>query len=196
MQIIRGVITQLDPKAVKAKAELPDMDGMETDWLPVPQFFTVGAKSFHLPRKDEQCYVFFLDAEGIDGFIVLSRYSQKATPPDGVAEKDFYLSLEDGTKLHLTEGFLKIETPGDIQAKAGGNAKIEAGGAATVKASEATIETSGKTTIKANEIALDAPLVKISGKLEVAVDAEIGGKQFLVHKHTCAAAGSPSTPPI
>jgi len=191
MRGFRGFITALDPKTVKAKAKLTAHDDMETDWLPVPQIFTTGARAFYLPRIGQQAYVFFLDDEGLqDGFILCARYSEKHQPPDGVGEKDFYLSLEDGTRIHLAPKKITIETPGDITAKASGKIEAKADGDITAK-SGAAIEAEAKTsitakaptvtvqatisaTIKAPAITLDAPAVSITGSLAVGSGISVG----------------------
>jgi phage baseplate assembly protein V len=203
MRGFRGFITDVDTAKVKAKAKLTANDDMETDWLPVPQIFTAGARAFYLPRIGQQAYIFFLDDEGLqDGFILCARYSEKHTPPDGLAKEDFYLSLEDGTLIRLALGKVTVETPGDIAAKAGGNIEAKADGDITAKAQNitakatmaieadagTTIEAKALTitaqataaaTIKAPAITLDSAAVTITGNLIVdggiAVGAVGGG---------------------
>jgi phage baseplate assembly protein V len=193
MRGYRGLITKVDPKTVKVKAVLPDMEGIETDWLPVPQLFTTGALAFHLPRVGQQAFIFYLDDENIDGFILGGRYSEKHPPPEDLKPNDLYMEFEDGTKIHVFVGSrVQIETPGDIQAIAGGNVTIQAdchiqatadgnltatiGGTATIEAdgaitaktkSSLTAEATGNATLKAPQITLDASAVSITGTLKV-----------------------------
>jgi len=210
MEIARGLITELDAPKAKAKAILPDMDDMETDWLPVLQTFTKGAASYAMPRVGQQVYVVFLDDQALEGLIIGGRYSEKSPPPESVALPDCYWSLEDGTKIHLKPDEIIIETPGNLTAKAdgdanvavGANATITVGGAADLTAGGAvTVESGSIAKIKASEITLDASTVKITGALEVAntakitADATIGGKSFLAHVHTSAQPGTPTSPP-
>jgi phage baseplate assembly protein gpV len=145
----RGLITAVDAKEVKAKAVLPDLDGLETDWLPVPQIWTHGAQAFALPRKGQQAFVFFLDDAHLDGFIMAGRYSAKDRPPDCEAP-DLLFLLEDGTKILAKPGLVAIETPGDITAKAGGDAKIRATGSVEAKAGgDAKVQADGSIEAKA-----------------------------------------------
>jgi len=184
MRGFRGFITAVDPEKVKAKAKVTANDDMETDWLPVPQIFTTGARAFYLPRIGQQAYIFFLDDEGLqDGFILCARYSDKHKPPDGLAKEDFYLSLEDGTLIRLALGKITIETPGDIVAKSGGDIEAKADG--NIKAEAAlsieakagttlTAEAKLTATIKATAITLDAPAVSITGSLAVGGGISVG----------------------
>ena len=193
-----GIISDTDAAKAKAKAKLPDRGGIETDWLPVLQLFTLGAMSYAMPRLGQQAYVVLFGETAADGFIFGSRYSSPEPPPRAAAEPDWYLALEDGTKIHLIkDGGISVETPGTATIKAGGDIAAEAGGSAKIKAAGALdAEAGGNATIKAAEIKLDAPLVKITGALEVAQDATIGGKAYLPHRHASAAPGSPTSTPL
>jgi phage baseplate assembly protein V len=193
---VRGTITQLDPAEVKAKAKLPDMGGIETDWLPVMQTLTKAANSYTMPRIGQQVYIIFMDEHATEGVIIGGRYSKKSPPPNGVAQDDCYLSLEDGTKIHIKPGEIHIETPGDITLKAAGDLTADVGGSAAIKTGGAvTVEAGGNATIKASQITLDAPLVKVTGNIETQ-DVISSGKSFLTHKHTSSQPGTPTTPPI
>jgi len=202
MHIYRGLITEVDKNTVKAKAKLPDLDDIETDWLPVPQIWTHQAKAFHLPRIGQQTYIFFLDDEHLDGFILGGRYSDKDKPPapPEITPDDLYFCLEDGTKLRLSKNLIDLYTPGHIKATAEGNITAEAAGNINATAG-------GSATLKAGTITLDATTVTITGALTVqstidatdiitAPDATLAGKIFSAHKHTSAPSGSPTTPPI
>ena len=209
MEIARGLITKIDPKNAKAKAKLPDMEALETDWLPVLQTFTKGAASYAMPRIGQQVYVVFLDEHAKEGLIIGGRYSQKNKPPEALTKDDLYWSLEDGTKIRLTPNQIIIETPGNLTAKASGDANITIGGSVTAKiggdanitvGGSITAESGGATKLKAPQITLDAPTVQITGKLQVTgtvqtMDAISSGKSFLTHVHTSALPGIPTSPP-
>jgi phage baseplate assembly protein V len=189
MQGYRGLVKELKPGECKAKAILPDLDNLETDWLPVPQTFTHGARSWAMPRIGQQVYIFFLDDEHLDGLIFAGRYSQKDKAPEMDAP-DLLWELEDGTRIHAAPGLIEIETPGDVKVKADGDIEAEADGAikakaqsieaeatttATIKALTITAEATANATIKAVAITLDAPAVTCTGSLTVAGGIMAGG---------------------
>jgi len=127
MEGYRGLITAVDAAQAKARAQLPDMDQIETDWLPVAQTWTHAARSFALPRIGQQAFVFFLDQDLQDGLILAGRYSDKDKAPPDLAPEDLYFRLEDGTRIQIAKGngplgaVIEIETPGAVIVKASKN---------------------------------------------------------------------------
>ena len=205
MQLHRGIIIELKPDEAKARAILPAMDGMETDWLPVAQHWTHRGATYQMPRMDQQVYVIYAADHAADGLILASLYSQKhpvPTPKEGLEADSYFISTADGTKLHIKPGYVYISTPGDIEAEAKGTITASAAGAIhaetksslTAKAaSSATVEAGSQATIKAPQITLDAPQVTITGALKVANDAVISGKSFLGHRHGGVMSGTSTT---
>lgn len=175
----RGLVHQVQGYRVRVK--FPDLDGLITDWLPVAQLVTLGARSFLMPRQGAQVVV-LLDEHGEDGVVLPGIYSQ-ADPPPGCDAAAFYLEQEDGTKLILEAGKITLDTPGDLVAKAGGQA--------TVEAPQITLK--GSVKIEGSLEVSDA--VDLKSGLKVANDATISGKSFLTHTHTSSSPGSPTTPP-
>jgi phage baseplate assembly protein V len=132
MKGYRGSITDTDPKEAKARATLPDLGGIETDWLPVPQILTHGASAFQLPRVGQQAYVFFLDDEHADGLILSGRYSDKDRPPADLRPEDLYFGFEDGTAVRFApaaepqESLIATKTLGALRITTGKDLEITA----------------------------------------------------------------------
>jgi phage baseplate assembly protein V len=174
MKGYRGLITATDPKEVKAKIALHDLDGIETGWLPVPQMWTHGAGAFHLPRVGQQAYAFFLDEEHIDGLILSGRYSDKDRPAADLSADDLYLGFEDGTAVHFApspdpqESLIATRTPGALTITAGKN--IEIASAANISAAA-----KGSIALVAEEQSIAAKAkheVRLESGLEVTIKAE------------------------
>jgi phage baseplate assembly protein V len=133
----RGLIAETRAKDCKAKVRLPDLnsgkgtEGLLTDWLPVCQIWTHGARAFHMPRPGQQCYVFFLDDDHADGVVMGGRYSDVDTPDGEIGPDDLYYCLEDGGRIRLAPGFVDIYTPGSegneaaVTVQAGGNICVD-----------------------------------------------------------------------
>lgn len=173
----RGLVTEVDAATARVRVQLPDADGVVTDWLPVVAPVALGARFYGLPRVGSQVVV-LLDEHLEDGVVVGAIYS-KADPAPISAPRTLYLELEDGTKITLDPeaSLVRVETPGQLQAQAGGNVTVQAGGNATVNADgDATVQAGGKATVQAaSEIDLTAPVVKVSGILQVAGAIQANG---------------------
>ena len=180
----RGIVKQVDAAAFKARVQLPDEDGILTDWLPVLAVCALGARLRALPRLESQVVV-LLDEHGEDGAVLGGVYSQADPAPAGGALL-VDLEMEDGTRITLDPdaSLVAVDTPGTLTAKAGQAATLEAP-AITLK---------GPVTIEGTlAVTENATLQKA---LTVSNDATIGGKAFLQHKHTSAPSGSPTSVPV
>jgi phage baseplate assembly protein gpV len=319
-EIYLGLVVGVDPAAVKAKVKVPDLlddkkNPLVSDWLPVPQFWTHGARSFALPRSGQQVYVAFFDRFHNDGFVLGGRYSDKGPPRPALDAEELFIGLGDEDRTHVsmapargsrgdeieigTAGSVKIHgdrrlqiasslvfnvfgedvtitawkkhrlTAHDLAAKVANNAeadcgaitikakqgaKILAGGSVTIKAKNGIeLQAEGPITVKAPEVSVEAdsvavkakaiavdatasltvtsPAVTINGALTVtgalaaasvaaggasmsasgAVTAasvasagpvtaadfvSAAGKTLLLHAHTSAAPGAPTSPPV
>jgi len=97
--IRRGVVVAVDEKTARVRVQMPDLDGLVSNWLPVVQPKTQKDKAYWLPDVGEYVIVAF-DEEGerSDGYVLGAIYNQKDTPP--VASKDkFFVRFEDGTEI-------------------------------------------------------------------------------------------------
>jgi phage baseplate assembly protein V len=180
----RGLVEGVWVAEGKVKVRLPDEDNMLTDWLPVGQSLTLGARSCRLPRKGMQVVV-LLDEHGEDGVVLCGIYSQ-ADPPPGTGELAIYLETEDGTKLSVDPDTqtVTVDTPGHLVAVAGQDARVEA----------AQITLKGAVTVEGTLAVTEATTLQKT--LAVSQDATIGGKSFLNHQHTAQGSTAPTTKPI
>jgi phage baseplate assembly protein V len=97
--IRRGIVVAVDEKTARVRVQMPDLDGLVSNWLPVVQPKTQKDKAYWLPDIGEYVIVAF-DEEGehSDGYVLGAIYNNKDTPP--VASKDkFFVRFEDGTEI-------------------------------------------------------------------------------------------------
>jgi phage baseplate assembly protein gpV len=126
------VVTRARAKDCKVRVNIPDLK-VETDWLPVLQLWTHGARAFHLPREGQQGCAVFLDDDFKDGFFLGGRYGDKDPPPGAeIGPDDLYFCLEDGGHIRLAPGLIDMYTPGAagedraaVQVLVGGSVWVE-----------------------------------------------------------------------
>jgi len=97
--IRRGIVVAVDEKTARVRVQMPDLDGLVSNWLPVVQPKTQKDKAYWLPDIGEYVIVAF-DEEGehSDGYVLGAIYNNKDAPP--VANKDkFFVRFEDGTEI-------------------------------------------------------------------------------------------------
>jgi len=160
----RGIVTEVDGEAVKVRVQLVE-DGIVTDWLPVGQALTLGAREYQMPRKDAQVVV-LLDEHAEDGVVLCGVYS-KADPAPVTDPMVWHKEFEDGTALSydpsakkLTAtmaGSVEVTAQGDVSVSTQGNASVEAQGGATVQAG-------GQALVKGATIKLEGP-TEVDGDL-------------------------------
>jgi len=97
--IRRGIVVAVDEKTARVRVQMPDLDGLVSNWLPVVHPKTQRDKAYWLPDIGEYVVVAF-DEEGehSDGYVLGAIYNNKDTPP--VASRDkFFVRFEDGTEI-------------------------------------------------------------------------------------------------
>jgi phage baseplate assembly protein V len=97
--IRRGIVVAVDEKTARVRVQMPDLDNMVSNWLPVVHHKTQRDKAYWLPDIGEYVVVAF-DEEGehSDGYVLGAIYNDKDAPP--VADKDiFFVRFEDGTEI-------------------------------------------------------------------------------------------------
>ena len=150
----RGLVE--DIKGHKVRVRIPDLDNFLTDWLPVAQALTMGARLWLMPRQGAQVGV-LLDDNAEDGMVICGRYSDSDPAPD----RDplvIYLETEDGTMVEIdpTAKTVKLDAAGDVLVTAKGKVEITAGGTMSLKAAgEVTIESGAHIKLKAPKIDLN-----------------------------------------
>ena len=81
------------------KVFLPDYD-LTTDWLPVAQSLTLGAKCYAVPREGTQVIV--LPGNGIEDAVVIGAIYSKPDPPPLDPDNQMIIGMvaDDGTEIN------------------------------------------------------------------------------------------------
>ena len=121
-----GLVAERDPATCRVKVRLPDLDGLVTDWISVPQRAAMKNKSFNTPDIDEQVSV-LLDARGETGVLLGSHFSTVDAPPSTSGDITSMV-FEDGTSIAYARAAksLSIQAAGDITITVAGTASISA----------------------------------------------------------------------
>jgi phage baseplate assembly protein V len=208
---IKGLVAEIG-ECGRVKVRLPEYDDLITDWLPVVQAATLGARTWAVPRLDTQVVV--LPGTGLEDAVVLGGiYSQPDPPPFedaaviGVtADDDVSISYDPGTSLLTITApqLIKIvATNIEIEAEV----KVDGGVTHTGKLthsgeseSDGPITLSGDLT-QTGAYALTGDITQTgnleqTGQTKITLDAIIGPLSipFTTHKHPTAAPGEPSPP--
>jgi phage baseplate assembly protein V len=101
---IKGIVAEIGDMG-RVRVRLPEYDDLITDWLPVVQSATLGARTWAVPRVDTQVVV--LAGLGLEDAVVLGAiYSQPDPPPFGdsavigmTADDDVSISYDPGASL-------------------------------------------------------------------------------------------------
>ncbi len=93
-----GIVTESDPTTMKIRAQIPDLDGMVTYWLPVLTPKSGQDKIYHLPDIGEEVLIAFLDNGVEQGFCLGSIYNFQDKPPVSSGDK-FHAAFKDGTVI-------------------------------------------------------------------------------------------------
>jgi len=118
--ILRGIVVAVDEQTARVRVQMPDLDGLVSNWLPVVHHKTQKDKAYWLPDIGEYVVVAF-DEEGehSDGYVIGAIYNDKDTPP--VVSKDkFFVRFEDGTEIEYDRKshLLRVKAP-TVQIQAG-----------------------------------------------------------------------------
>lgn len=147
-----GIVTALDATTHRVRVRLPDLDDLETAWLPVLTLRTHRDRFERLPDVGEHVAV-LLDARGEDGLVLGAIFSARDPSPGGSS---------DITAARFADGGLiqYDRASGTLTVIATGPVVVQAGGPVTVTAPSVTI---------------DAPQVTVTGHLTVGNGIAVSG---------------------
>ena len=169
----------------KVKVRLPEYDNLVTDWLPVLQGATLGAKCHIVPRAGTQVIV--LPGQGLeDALVIGSIFSQPNPSPFGGRGKEeamIGMVADDGTEISYDPGksILCIKSPKEINITA---TKFNLVGDMDIKGDirhSGDSDQTGKARLTGD--------MKHVGDLETN-KAVIGGINFATHRHSGVMSGS------
>lgn len=126
--IRRGIVVAVDEKTARVRVQMPDLDGLVSNWLPIVHQKSHRDKHYWLPDIGEYVVVAF-DEEGehSDGYVLGAIYNEKDKVP--VVSKDkFFVRFEDGTEIEYDRKthMLRISVKGDVLIEADGNMTLKA----------------------------------------------------------------------
>jgi len=147
--IRRGIVVAVDEQTARVRVQMPDLDGVVTNWLPVVHHKTHQDKAYWLPNVGEYVVVGF-DQEGnySDAYVLGAIYNDQDTVPVANVNQ-FYIKFQDGTTIAYDRQAhsLTVNCVGSITINASQNT--------TITASEVDIVASGNVTIKGASINLN-----------------------------------------
>jgi len=110
---VKGIVTEIGKgdELGKVKVMLPEHDGLVSDWLPVLQSLTLGARTWSVPRVDTQVVV--LPGEGLEDAVVLGAIYSQPDPPSFDDPSIIGMTADDGVVISYDPGASKltIESP-------------------------------------------------------------------------------------
>lgn len=129
-----GVVSEIDPDAVKARVRFDDLEGLETAMIAVGQRKTLKDKDYWMPDVGEHV-VCLMDVNLEDGVIVCAIYSDADAPPVSDPDKR-HVRFNDGTSIEYDRRLhrLRIECVGDVEVVTQGDARVAANGNAEMRA--------------------------------------------------------------
>ncbi|MEO1750731.1 phage baseplate assembly protein V [Thiofaba sp. EF100] len=147
-----GFVAALDEALGLVRCRVPDMDDLETWWLPVLVAKTHRDQHWHLPDVGEHVAL-LLDARGEVGVVLGAIFSQRDTPPVSTVDKHHARFADGGmAEYDRASGKLTVVATGPVEVTAG-----------------------GQVTVHAPSVTLDAPHVTCTGKLTVAQSIAVQG---------------------
>lgn len=128
-----GFVTALDAAGCRVRVRFPDLDGLESYWLPVLRPKTHQDKHYCLPDVGEQVAC-LLDGAGEEG-VVLGAVFGDRDPAQGGGPDVFEIGFGNGDVLrhNRADGSWFIQCAGPVT--------VEAGGPVVVKAPSVTLDT-------------------------------------------------------
>jgi len=110
-----GFVVELDEARCRVRVRWPDLDGLISYWLRVPQAKTHHDKHYSLPDVGEHVAC-LLDAHGEDGLVLGAIYGQRDAAPAASAEQH-HIRFADGTAIDYDRrsGRLYIDCVGDVE---------------------------------------------------------------------------------
>jgi phage baseplate assembly protein V len=125
--IRRGIVVAVDEKTAKVRVQMPDLDNIVSNWLPVLNHKTHQDKAYWLPDLNEYVIVAF-DEEGehSDGYVLGAIYNEVDKPPTTDKNK-YFVRFSDGTEIEYDrqQHNLRISVKGNITIEATGNIVIK-----------------------------------------------------------------------
>ena len=127
-----GVVSKVSPETGEARVVFDDLDGMETDDLPVLFAKTLKDRYFAMPDVGEHVAC-LMDERFEAGVILGAVYDDTNLPPEGNQDRD-YIRWGNGAVVEHDRktGRITINTPNDVE--------ITAANAVTIKAATVTID--------------------------------------------------------
>jgi phage baseplate assembly protein V len=125
--IRRGIVVAVDEKTAKVRVQMPDLDNIVSNWLPVINHKTHQDKAYWMPDIGEYVIVAF-DEEGehSDGYVLGAIYNEADKPP--ITDKNkYFIRFADGTEIEYDrqQHNLRISVKGNITIEATGNIVIK-----------------------------------------------------------------------
>ena len=201
----KGIVTEIG-EGGQVKVRLPEYDDLITDWLPVVQHLTLGARTWAVPRVDTQVIV--LPGLGTEDAVVLGAIYSQEDPPSFEDSAVIGMTADDGVCISYDPGASKltIESPKLIKITAT-NIEIEAdikitgdsditGGIKHSGDMEQTGNAKRTGTLEQTGAASITGDTKITGSAVITMEATIGpaSTKFTSHYHS---PGVPfTTPPV
>jgi len=110
---IKGLVHETGENAT-VKVRLPEYEDLITDWLPVAQSLTLGAKCYTVPRLDTQ--VIILPGYGLEDAVVIGAIYSKPDPAPFKDAAIIGMVADDGVEISYDPGksLLKIQSPKEI----------------------------------------------------------------------------------
>jgi phage baseplate assembly protein V len=125
--IRRGIVVAVDEKTARVRVQMPDLDNIVSNWLPVISQKTHQDKAYWLPDLNEYVIVAF-DEEGehSDGYVLGAIYNEADNPPTASKDK-YFIRFNDGTEIEYDrqQHNLRISVKGNITIEATGNIVIK-----------------------------------------------------------------------
>lgn len=165
MNIVYGLVENIEYKPLRIQAVLPDMDGILSPWAQVLTARSQGAKTYDPPVKGEQVALLLSDNDET----ALCLGSVMSDVDNSPADDHRYIKdLDDGTRVEYDSAasLLSVKAVGDMQ--------IVCDGAFSVTASSVTID--APTTINGD--------TTIKGIATITKNAIIKGISFILHGHS------------
>lgn len=192
MDLVYGLVTNIEYKPLRIQATLPDMGGILSPWAMVLTSRTQTAKTYDPLVVGEQVAILLTD-DGETALCLGAVFSDEDTSP---ADSHKYVKVfDDGTRIEYDPQakHMDISTVGTLAVTCAGDATVTA--PKTTINSETTIN--GKTTINGDtSINGNTTITKntsIGGSATIAKDASINGKPYSQHKHGGVERGSSFT---
>lgn len=156
-----GTVSEKDPATMRVRVTLPELDGLETDFLPVLTRKSQDDKDYWLPDEGEQVVV-MLDAFGDYGVVIGSIFSDVDTVPVEDQDKRKVV-FKDKADFEYDRQSSTLTIKGGIK-----HLVVECG-------VDINMEATTTITLKAPLITLDAPLVQATGLVRCQMIQVAGG---------------------